>query len=169
MGSVRGRLAPLAGVLVALAVATFALGLPGLAAQNGATVTIVDFAFDPVLTGVAVGDTVTWTNYGAEHHSVTADDSTFTSGDVAPGESFRQTFAATGSYTYRCRIHPSMTGTVIVNGGVGGSGAGTGAEMQAVPVVGTGTAAPHHTSALALVAGAAAAVLGAAALVLRRV
>lgn len=168
MGSVRGRLAALAGVFVALAVAALALALPGLATQSGATVAIVDFAFDPVLTGVAVGQTVTWTNYGAEHHTVTADDSTFTSGDVAPGESFSETFAATGSITYRCRIHPSMTGMISVNGGVGGAGSGTGGDMQAVPVVGVGTAAPHQISVLALIAGLAAAVLGTASLVLRR-
>jgi len=168
MGSVRGRLTLLAGALLALGVVALLLG-PGLraaAAQGGATVAIIDFAFDPVLTGVAVGDTVIWTNYGAEHHTVTADDSTFTSGDVAPGESFSQTFAATGSYTYRCRIHPSMTGTVVVNGAVGGTGAE--AEMQAVPVVGVGTAAPRPGEAMALLAGVAAIALGAASLVARR-
>ncbi len=168
MGSVRGRLALLAGALFALGVAALLLG-PGLRvveAQGGATVAIIDFAFDPVLTGVAVGDTVTWTNYGAEHHTVTADESTFTSGDVAPGESFSQTFATNGSYTYRCRIHPSMTGTIVVNGGVGGTGAET--EMQAVPVVGVGTAAPRPGEAMALLAGVAAIALGAASLVVRR-
>ncbi|MCD6031456.1 MAG: blue (type 1) copper domain protein [Thermomicrobiales bacterium] len=99
MGSVRGRLAPLAGALMALGVVALLLG-PGVrdaAAQGWASVAIVDYAFDPVLTGVAVGDTITWTNYGAEHHTVTADDSSFNSGNLAPGESFSQTFAATGS------------------------------------------------------------------------
>jgi plastocyanin len=168
MGSVRGRLTLLAGALLALGVAALLLGpaLRGAAAQGGATVAIVDFAFDPVLTGIAVGDTITWTNYGAEHHTVTSDDSSFNSGNLAPGESFSQTFANTGSYTYRCRIHPSMTGTIIVNGAVGGTGAET--EMQAVPVVGVGTAAPRPGEAMALLAGVAALALAAASLVLRR-
>jgi plastocyanin len=165
MGSVRGRLALLAGALMALAIAALAPGLPGLAAQGGAAVAVVDFAFDPVLIGVAVGDTVTWTNYGAESHTVTADDSSFTSGLLAPGEGFSATFAANGSYTYRCRIHPSMTGTIVVNGG---AGAGTGAEMRGVPVVGVGTAAPRPGVAIAMLAGIAALVLGTASLVLRR-
>ena len=166
MGFVRRRPAPLAGALAALGVVALLLacGLPGVAAQGGATVAIVDFAFDPVLTGVAVGDTVTWTNYGAAHHTVTADDSSFNSGNLTSGESFSQTFATTGSYTYRCRIHPRMTGTVVVNGGVGG----TGAEMQAVPVVGVGTAAASQFQWTAILAAMAAIVLGAAALVVRR-
>lgn len=168
MGSVRGRLTLLAGALLALGVAALLLGpgLRGVAAQGGATVAIVDFAFDPVLTGVAVGNTITWTNYGAEHHTVTADDSSFNSGNLASGESFSQTFLTNGSYTYRCRIHPSMTGTVIVNGAVGGAEAEAG--MQAVPVVGVGTAAPRPGEAMALLAGVAALALGAASLVLRR-
>lgn len=170
MGCVRGRAALLAGALAALGVVALLLGsgMRGVAAQVEATVAIVDFAFDPALTGVAVGDTVTWTNYGAEHHTVTADDSSFTSGDLAPGESFSATFAASGSYTYRCRIHPSMTGTVVVNGGVGGVRADSGGRMEAVPVVGVGTAAPQPGVALALLAGITALVLGTASLVLRR-
>ena len=167
MGFARGRLALLAGALVALAVAAPAPGLPGLAAQGGSAVAIVDFAFDPMLTGVAVGNAVTWTNYGAETHTVTADDSSFTSGPLAAGESFRATFAAGGSYTYRCRIHPRMTGTVVVNGGVGETDAGT-AEMEAVPVVGVGTAAPRPGVAMAMAAAIAALVLGTASLILRR-
>jgi plastocyanin len=165
MGFVRGRRASLAWALAVLGiVALLGAGMGGAEAQGGATVAIVDFAFDPVLTGVAVGDSVTWTNYGAEHHTVTSDDSSFNSGNLAPGESFTATFAATGSYTYRCRIHPSMTGTVIVNGGVGGSGG----EMQAVPVVGVGTAAPHQFPWLATMAAVATVILSAAALAARR-
>lgn len=167
MGSARGRRAPLAGALMALGVVALLLGLGmrGVAAQDGAAVAIVDFAFDPALIGVAVGDTVTWTNYGAEHHTVTADDSAFTSGDLAPGERFSQTFPAAGSYTYRCRIHPSMTGTVVVNGA---RGAVTAAEIEAAPVVGVGTAAARPGVVMAFLAGVAALVLGTASLVLRR-
>lgn len=166
MGSARGRRAPLAGALMALGVAALLLGLGmrGVAAQGRAAVVIVDFAFDPVRIEIAAGETVTWTNTGAERHTVTADDSTFTSGDLAPGERFSQTFAAAGSYTYRCRIHPSMTGTVVVNGGVGG----VAAEMEAVPVVGVGTAAPRPSDVMALLAGVAAMAFGGVALVMRR-
>lgn len=170
MGCVRGRAALLAGALAALGVVALLLGsgMRGVAAQVEATVAIVDFAFDPTLTGVAVGDTVTWANYGAEHHTVTADDSSFTSGDLAPGESFSATFAARGGYTYRCRIHPSMTGTVVVNGGVGGASADANAEIEAAPVVGVGTAAARPGVAMAFLAGIAALFLGTASLVLRR-
>lgn len=153
---------------MALGVMALALGagLHAATAQGSRTVAIVDFAFEPALSGVAVGETLTWTNTGAEPHTVTADDSSFTSGRLDPGASFRQTFAATGSFTYRCRIHPSMTGTVVVAGS--GKGDAMGAGMQQVPVVGVGTMAPRQSAGLALLAGVAAAILGAAALAMRR-
>jgi plastocyanin len=167
MGAVRSGRVLLAGVLAALGAAALLLVMGPLAAgaQGGVGVAIVDFAFDPALTGVAVGETVTWTNLGAAHHTVTADDSSFNSGNLASGESFSQTFAAPGSYTYRCRIHPSMTGTIVVNGAAGGMAS----DIEAAPVVGVGTAAPRSDLALAALAGVAALALGGASLVLRRV
>lgn len=119
------------------------------------------------MTGIAVGETVTWTNTGVETHTVTADNSDFTSGSLEPGASFSQTFATTGSVTYRCRIHPSMTGAVVVAGG--GNGEGVGGGMEAVPVVGVGTMASRQNGGMALLAGVAAVVLGTTALALRRV
>jgi plastocyanin len=57
---------------------------------------------------------VTWANADIEKHTVTADDGSFDSGDVAAGASFQHTFATAGTVKYHCIIHESMTGTVTV-------------------------------------------------------
>jgi len=77
-------------------------------------VTIINLAFDPASITVNAGDTVTWVNEDTTAHTIVADDGSFDSGSVAPGESFRFTFAAAGTVPYHCGIHPSMTGTVVV-------------------------------------------------------
>jgi len=47
-------------------------------------------------------------------HTVTADGGLFNSGNLSTGQSFSFTFVSRGTFTYHCRIHPSMTGTVSV-------------------------------------------------------
>jgi plastocyanin len=85
-------------------------------ASSGATTgTIDNFAFSPDSLSVSVGDTVTWTNKQAgTPHTVTADDGSFDSGNLATDATFSQTFDAAGTFAYHCTIHPSMTGTVTV-------------------------------------------------------
>ena len=46
--------------------------------------------------------------------SITADDGSFSSGNLAPGATFQTTLSAQGSYPYHCAIHPTMRGTVSV-------------------------------------------------------
>jgi beta-lactam-binding protein with PASTA domain len=77
-------------------------------------VTIINLAFDPASITVNAGDTVTWVNEDTTAHTIVADDGSFDSGSVAPGESFQFAFAAAGTVPYHCGIHPSMTGTVVV-------------------------------------------------------
>jgi plastocyanin len=77
-------------------------------------VTIKGFAFDPAQLEVPVGTTVTWTNQDSASHTVTADDGSFDSGQLAQGATFSQTFAKAGTYTYHCANHPNMTATVVV-------------------------------------------------------
>jgi plastocyanin len=80
----------------------------------GAQVTLSNFAFAPAMITVKVGDSVTWTNKDSTTHTVTADDKSFASGDLANGATFSFTFAKAGTFPYHCSIHPSMTGTVVV-------------------------------------------------------
>ena len=75
---------------------------------------ISNFAFDPADLTVKVGQTVTWTNNDPFAHRLVGDKGEFDSGTMAGGATFSFTFKSTGTFTYHCTIHPSMTGTVIV-------------------------------------------------------
>ncbi len=84
----RGRLISLIAGLALIAAA-----LPGVsAAQDQPAVNIVEpsptdalgWGFDPVNLSVAAGQTVTWTNTGAQQHTVTADDMSLDSGLIDP-------------------------------------------------------------------------------------
>ena len=77
-------------------------------------VQVVDFAFEPATLTVPVGATVTWTNAGSRPHTVTADDASFDSGRLDPGEQFSQTFDQPGTFTYFCGFHPDMQGSIVV-------------------------------------------------------
>jgi plastocyanin len=77
-------------------------------------VSIQDFFFDPTPVTVHVGDTVTWTNDGANYHSATARNGTFDTNPLAPGATGSHTFTKVGTYAYYCEIHPFMHGEVKV-------------------------------------------------------
>lgn len=77
-------------------------------------VDIVGFSFSPRSITVAVGDTVTWANSDAQNHTATADDGSFDTGTVSSGSPKSVTFSTAGTFAYHCKIHPSMTGTVVV-------------------------------------------------------
>jgi plastocyanin len=77
------------------------------------SVTIKDFAFSPASLEIAIGETVTWTNEDSAAHTVTGDDG-IDSGSLAQGKSFTHTFKSAGTFSYRCSIHPNMTGKVTV-------------------------------------------------------
>jgi plastocyanin len=84
------------------------------AATSAGAVAIQDFAFAPASITVAVGTTVTWTNHDTTAHTVTLDDGSATSDDIAAGSTYQHTFSAAGTFTYHCKIHPTMTGTITV-------------------------------------------------------
>lgn len=83
-------------------------------APESTTIGIDNFAFGPDNATAAVGTTITWTNDEEFVHTVTADDGSFDSGDMAAGATFENTFDANGTFTYHCSIHSNMTGTIIV-------------------------------------------------------
>jgi plastocyanin len=72
------------------------------------------YAPDPVTVVVGINNTIKWTNNDNAPHTVTANDASFESGSVAPGQSFTFTFTTPGTYEYHCLYHPWMTGTVRV-------------------------------------------------------
>ena len=71
-------------------------------------------SFVPAKLTAAVGTQVTWTNTDTVPHSVTADDKRFDSGPVLPGKSFEWTVSGSGTITYHCIFHPSMTAALTV-------------------------------------------------------
>ncbi len=75
-------------------------------------VTIENFAFSPAEITIKVGDTVTWTEQDAVHHTTTG--SIFDSGDLGQEQTYSKTFDKAGTYDYTCNYHPNMKGKVIV-------------------------------------------------------
>jgi plastocyanin len=83
------------------------------------SVSMGDDLFQPEVLRVPVGADVEWRNDGRNVHNVTADDGSFGSGDMAPGEEFTQTFAKPGVYPFTCTLHGApgvggMIGMVVV-------------------------------------------------------
>ncbi len=126
--------------LVALSVIALLMFVPAVGAQQDQgvvavpvqatwSVSIGDNFFDPADVAVEPGSTITWTNEGAVPHTVTADDGSFDSGVLNPGDSYTVTFSGQGTLTYHCAIHPEMTGSVTV----GGSGTGGAADEPPAP------------------------------------
>lgn len=88
-------------------------------ADRGHTVTMVkSYRFEPAVSQVAAGTTVTWRNEAHFTHSVRLvgrEDATRT---VWPGERTTITFTEPGEYPYECSLHPrDMRGKVIVTAG----------------------------------------------------
>ncbi len=93
---------------------TTAAGSAADTAIQPVSVDVADNEFRPDPAIVAVGGTVTWTLVGAAAHTVTADEQSFNSGLLKPGESYQYTFTTLGSFAYTCLVHPGMIGTVEV-------------------------------------------------------
>jgi plastocyanin len=83
-------------------------------AAEGEAVEIQDFQFSPDTLEIPVGTTVTWTNGGEAPHTATADDGSFDTGRIEPGESASVTFDEAGEFAYHCDVHPRMTATIVV-------------------------------------------------------
>ena len=78
-------------------------------------VTIAGMQFQPATIRVKAGEEVTWKNTAAMPHTVTGrEDGRLSSARLNQGSMFSHTFEQPGTYTYYCALHPSMTGTVIV-------------------------------------------------------
>ena len=71
----------------------------------------------PVTVVIGVNNTVMWVNNDSAPHTVTANDGTFGSSNIAPTGTFTYTFTTPGTYEYHCIYHPWMLGTVIVKAG----------------------------------------------------
>ena len=113
--------APASPVTAAPTAAVSAAPLQTLAHIGGSGVTIPirikESSFDPNFVTVKVGTTIIWTNEDHGTHTVTYtgnDVMRFDSGPLATRQSFENTFTESGRYTYTCKQHSFMTGTVLV-------------------------------------------------------
>ncbi|MBU0486789.1 MAG: cupredoxin family copper-binding protein, partial [Bacteroidetes bacterium] len=70
--------------------------------------------FSPASLTIAKGTKVRWTNNDDVTHTVTADDTSWGSGNLGKGDTYSKTFTQNGTFTYHCIPHPDMTGTIIV-------------------------------------------------------
>jgi len=97
---------------------------PGAAASS-ASVSIQNYTYSPSNVSINAGGSVQWANNDATTHSVTADAAggftmdlggtmTDSYGGMSAGGTFTQKFNASGTFTYHCRYHASMHGTVTV-------------------------------------------------------
>jgi plastocyanin len=75
---------------------------------------IEDFVFLPGRLEISVGTTIVWTNRGQVTHTVTAEDGSFDSGNIDPGQHRGLTFARAGTFPFHCTPHPFMKGVIVV-------------------------------------------------------
>jgi len=100
--------------------------LPGRPADAATVrVTAADLSFTPQTARVLLTEGepgfpsphahVVWTMGDAEEHTITFDDTSLpSSGPLGPGRIHDAVLTRAGTFSYRCLIHPSMTGTVVV-------------------------------------------------------
>jgi len=85
------------------------------ATQAIQTVIITSKAFDPEEVILKKGGIITWDNQDTVKHLVTGDSGLWGSRlELAPGKKFSQQFDVPGQYSYSCRLHPHLTGKIIV-------------------------------------------------------
>lgn len=99
------------------AVSSGAIRSAGMRFENTADtaeVKIDNFSFVPKSLTVKGGETVRWTNRDDIPHVVVSTEKKFTSPVLDTDQAFSFTFKEPGSYPYFCKIHPTMTGTIVV-------------------------------------------------------
>ncbi len=90
------------------------------AVNQGITITINNFAFEPQDAQAKVGQIVTWKNEQLANHTVTedvpAEQRNMKSDKIGQGQTYQISFSKPGTYKYICSVHPDkMKGTVTVS------------------------------------------------------
>jgi plastocyanin len=81
---------------------------------SGMEVKIDNFAFNPAVIRVKVGTQVTWINKDDIPHTVDSSEGKFKSAALDTDQKFEFKFSEPGEYPFFCRMHPKMTGKVVV-------------------------------------------------------
>lgn len=84
------------------------------AAGESVTVRINGMRFEPASITVKPGTTVTWIHEGRMPHTISGNADGLGSSTLYNGQAYSHTFKKDGLYNYYCGIHPSMTGSVVV-------------------------------------------------------
>ena len=92
-------------------------GSDTMAAGETVTVRISGMRFEPASITVKPGTTVTWIHESSMPHTVSSQSGGPSSSTLYNGQSFSHTFDTAGRYDYLCGLHPSMKGSVMVEGG----------------------------------------------------
>lgn len=98
-------------LMLVAALATLAAAQSALAATQNVAITRSGFA--PATARILAGDTVTWTNNDTVSRSVVSNSGRFSSGILAPGDSFSYTFTQRGTFGYRDGTRVRIRGTVV--------------------------------------------------------
>jgi plastocyanin len=93
-----------------------AVGVHAASAASSLTVTIKKNGFSPKTQTVAFDTKVTWKNADTQTHQVVSNDGSFASPVLKPGKTYSFTFTRAGTFHYHDALHPSLTGTLTVNG-----------------------------------------------------
>lgn len=73
-----------------------------------------DISFTPLEKTISKGTTITWINKDHTTHTATGDNNLFNSGNMSKDQSFSYTFNTAGTFSYKCTIHSTMQGKIIV-------------------------------------------------------
>ena len=105
-------------VAIGAVVVATALSMPaGMAEASRHGVLIRDFVYDPSPVAARVGDVVTWTNMDIVPHTVTAEDGSWDSGEIGPGETWSMTVTDDVDPGYFCIYHPGMRSRLAIGSG----------------------------------------------------
>lgn len=108
------RPAALATLVLALACLAAAAALSARSEAAGAkAVEVRGFAFRPATLTIVKGTRVTFTNRDGAPHTAT-DRGVFDTGRLGRGDSASVRFRKKGSFAYHCKLHPAMTGRIVV-------------------------------------------------------
>src|SRR5919106_2615548 len=115
---------------IGIALLTLTIGASGAGASGGggcpppitngssARALVKDWCFEPTVTYIRPGDTVTWVNRDPVPHTVTGANRAWGSYDKLKADKrLSYTFDRAGTYPYYCVYHLGMVGTVVVSDG----------------------------------------------------
>jgi uncharacterized membrane protein/plastocyanin len=107
------------GVVAAAVLSIFSVSGIAQSPRSGSpspnTILIKQMRFNPPTQTVDTGAVIEWKNDDIFSHTVTADNGTFDSGLIAPGQSWIMTANDAGTFRDHCRPHPNMAAILVVS------------------------------------------------------